>query len=1176
MADPTQPAAPTPSPDDKKQVEAMVADCIEAMERGEPDPAARVCATRPEFLTRVQRRLAQLASRGLIPGTDQLPPSMIGPYRILRELGSGGMGAVYLAEQREPVHREVALKVVKLGMDTREVVARFQAERQALARMNHPHIAQVFDAGITGDGRPYFVMEYVAGQTLTAFCDKRKFAPEQRIALLATVCRAVQHAHDRGFIHRDLKPSNILVVEHEGQMSPKVIDFGIAKATAPGSDSELRTRADQVLGTPEYMSPEQAITGGLEVDTRSDVYSLGAVLYELLCGELPFDSLRLRRAGRIELERILQDELPTQPSRRLSLVGANIVAARGGERQTVQRRVSGELDWITLKALAKHPEQRYPSALAFAEDLERWMRHEPVLAAPPGAGYRLRKFVRRHRVSLLAATAVTISLITGLVTSLLATAQARRAEERATLALEDVRAFYDLARDAVGNLVDIADHRLAEVPQAEPVRRELLDNAIRFYAGLQARKPTDPELRVDLIAANLQIGVLQRQLGQPTDAMAVLQRCVAEATALRKEHPGQLRLVQLSLQAHSELARSLTASGRSEDAKTTLREGLAELATARTLSPTLPLDSAEAGLLANLAIECDDDVPAALGFYQQALAAFARAAAAKPDDLARQLNWARCQARYAQVLTRGKRLSEAATELTAAATRLQAIPDNATAKVREAAAGLQDQVASTLRRLGRKAEARQAQLRANELYAGLAAEHPDVLLHHDNQASGLHMLAQMAEDDNDLDEARKLAQRAIEVREKLVQDHPQDHRLRMRYARSIYNLADIEIQAWQQQGSTKEAAEAALQRARKIADELFVAHPEDPEVVATFTSVREALASMLSVQGRHTDAIREHFELRKSLESLLAQHETDPELHSHLAMIDNNLVQAYFLLGDPAKAQTAGERGMKHLERGLQLDAKSRGLLDVASSLVGRLAIAQQANGDVEGAIATFLAMCEHQDWGTDTRERGGLMLAQITGDLPEGARREELQQRAATELRAAIASRGNLAAAIARPEQHQGFSHTRTRLRDFDLRIALADVLDDLDQRDEQTKWIDEAVAIDKSYAGVSDDRVRNLFAQRAELALHREDTAGAAALLEELLTRMGPDGGENYLAAVLFTRCADQAKTDVATRDRYASRAVHCLRLAVEKKEVQPDAARHPNFSPLHGRADYEALVR
>jgi eukaryotic-like serine/threonine-protein kinase len=1175
MVEPTQPAAPTPSPDDKKQVEAMVADCIEAMERGEPDPAARVCSTRPEFLTRVQRRLAQLASRGLIPGTDQLPPPQIGPYRILRELGSGGMGSVYLAEQSEPVRREVALKVVKLGMDTREVVARFQAERQALARMNHPHIAQVFDAGITGDGRPFFVMEYVAGQSLTTFCDKRKFSPEQRIQLLATVCRAVQHAHDRGFIHRDLKPSNVLVVEHEGQMMPKVIDFGIAKATAAGSDSELRTRADQVLGTPEYMSPEQAITGGLDVDTRSDVYSLGAILYELLCGELPFDSLRLRRAGRIELERILQDELPTQPSRRLSLVGSDVLAARGGERSTVQRRVHGELDWITLKALAKQPEHRYPSALAFAEDLERWMRHEPVLAAPPGAGYRLRKFVRRHRVSLLAATAVVISLITGLTSSLLATAQARRAEERATAALDDVRAFYDLARDAVGNLVDIADHRLAEVPQAEPVRREMLDNAIRFYAGLQARKPTDPALRVDLIAANLQIGVLQRQLGQPADAMLTLQRCVTDAVALRSQQPQLLRLVQLSIQARSELARSFTATGRSAEAKATLREGLAELEAARSLSPTEALDSTEGGLLANLAIESDDDVPAALDLYQQALAAFARASAAKPDDVSRQLAWARCQARYAQVLTRGNHLDEAATELTAAATRLQAMPTNASTKLRETAAGLQDQFATTLRRLGRKVEARQAQVRANELYARLAEEHPDVLTHADNQASGLHFLAQMAGDDGDLAEARKLAQRAIDVREQLVANHPQDYRLRMRYARSIYNLADIEIQHWQQQGGTKDTAEEVLQRAMKVADELFLGHPEDAEVMATFTSVHEAMASMLAVQGRNADAIREHLELRKSLETMLAHHETDPELHSHLAMVDNNLVQAYFLLGEPDNARKAGERGMKHLERGLQLDAHSRGLLDVASSLVGRLAIAQQATDDLEGATATLLSMCEHQDWGTDTRERGCMMLAQITGDRPEGPRRAELMRRAATELRAAIAARGDLAAAIARPEQHKGFSHTKSRLRDYDLRVALADVLDDLDQRDEQQKWLDEAVAIDKSYAGVSEDRLRNLFAQRTELALHREDTAGAAALLEELLARLGPDGGEYYLAAVLFTRCTDQAK-DAALRDHYAGRAVECLRLSVEKKEVKPEAARHPNFAPLSGRADYQALVR
>ena len=1175
MAEPDENTVPAPRPEDKDLVQRLVADCIEAMERGEPDLAVRVCAERPDLLPRVQRRLAQLAARGLIPATDELPPAVIGPYRVVRELGSGGMGAVYLAEQKEPVRREVAVKVVKLGMDTREVVGRFQSERQALARMNHPHIAQVFDAGITGDGRPFFVMEYVAGQTLTAFCDARGFGPEPRLRLLATVARAVQHAHDRGFIHRDLKPSNVLVVEHEGQMVPKVIDFGIAKATAPDEGVDHRTRMGQVLGTPEYMSPEQAISGGLDVDTRSDVYSLGAILYELLCGELPFDSGRLRRASWIELERILRDELPTLPSRRLQMVDAAAVAARGATRATLQRRVGGELDWIVLKALAKQRDDRYPSALAFAEDLERWLRHEPVLAAPPRFTYRLRKFARRHRIALTAAAAVLLSLVAGLWASLVATGRARDAEQRTNAALADMRSFYGLARDAVGNLVDIADRRLVEVPQAEPVRRAMLDDAMRFYDGLRALQPGDPELRIDILAANERVGALQRQLGAAQDALTTLRRCCADIAALREERPQDQRLLRLSIQAAGSLARACTAAGLSDESRLALRRGLDEVAALRALPGAPELAFTEAGLLANLAIESDDDVPAALALFERALTRFEAAAVAAPDDLERQRAWTRCQARYAEMLTRTTRLDDALAQLDAAAHRLQALPTDASARLREIEAKVHEQMAAVLRRVDRRADARTAQLRANELLAALAQEHPDVVAHADDLAAGLHVLADLAGDEDRPADARDLVQQAATIRERLVAQSPQDHRLRMRWVRSLYAVAMHDVELWQRKGGTVEAVEASLQRVAAEVDVLFRDHGEDADVVATYAGVHGAIAAVANARGRREEAVREYLALRAALDGLLGARETDAELHALAARNDDNLLQAYYQMREPAKAAEAGAHGMRHLRRGFELDLRNVRLVDVASTLVVRYAIAQQAAGDAAGAVATFESMCTQAEWGRDTRQRGAMMLAQAL-DRDEGiADRARRLVAVAAVLREEIAGRGDLAAAQARPAQQEGVSHGGSRLRDFDLRVALADILDDLELPDERAAVLAEALAIAQGMP-VSPDRVRNLVAQRAESALAHGDPEAAAAVVDDLLARLGPDGGANYMAAVLYTRCLDAAPAGSALASRSADRAVECLRLALSKREVDPSAARHRNFTPLRGRADYEALLR
>ncbi len=373
--------------------------------------------------------------------------SRVGPYRILQVLGEGGFGVVYLASQEEPVRRQVALKVIKLGMDTRQVIARFEAERQALAMMDHPNIARVFDAGTTPDGRPYFVMELVRGIALTDYCNRSRLTLSQRLELLLPVCHAVQHAHQKGIIHRDLKPRNVLVTMLDNQPVPKVIDFGIAKATTqPLTERPAYTELRQFLGTPEYMSPDQAENDGLDVDTRTDVYSLGVMLYELLTGTTPLDAQTLRKAGLEEIRRVLREVEPMRPSLRLrqQLAADSGLATRmGGTATTLPRAIRGDLDWVTMRALEKDRSRRYQTARELARDLQRYLNHEPVNAGPPGAAYRLSKFVRRNRFAVLAGSLVGSALVVGLALALIGWSQAASARD-------DLKAERDTARQARG------------------------------------------------------------------------------------------------------------------------------------------------------------------------------------------------------------------------------------------------------------------------------------------------------------------------------------------------------------------------------------------------------------------------------------------------------------------------------------------------------------------------------------------------------------------------------------------------------------------------------------------------------------------------------------------------------------------------------------------------------
>ena len=376
------------------------------------------------------------------------PGNQIGPYKLLEQIGEGGMGVVYLAEQREPVKRRVALKIIKPGMDSEQVLVRFEAERQALAMMDHPNIAKVLDAGSTDSDRPYFVMELVKGVPITQFCDEGRLTARQRLELFVPVCQAVQHAHQKGIIHRDIKPTNILVAMYDDCPVPKIIDFGVAKATHQQlTEKTLFTQVGQIVGTWQYMSPEQAVLNQLDVDTRSDVYSLGVVLYELLTGVTPLEAAHLRSAALEETLRLIREEDPPKPSTRVSSLGAgapSTAACRATNATSLVRTLRGDMDWIVMRALEKSRSRRYGTASELAADVQRYLTEEPIEARPPSALYRLRKVASRHRAAVVATTAVSLMLVITAVVASWAAVQnhsllreAREAKEKYRVTLED-------------------------------------------------------------------------------------------------------------------------------------------------------------------------------------------------------------------------------------------------------------------------------------------------------------------------------------------------------------------------------------------------------------------------------------------------------------------------------------------------------------------------------------------------------------------------------------------------------------------------------------------------------------------------------------------------------------------------------------------------------------------
>ena len=516
---------------------------IEALLRAH-DEAGMFLVTSPAALTIVS------------PPLTEKPGDRIGRYKLLQQIGEGGCGVVYMAEQEEPVRRRVALKIIKLGMDTKQVIARFEAERQALALMDHPSIAKVLDAGATETGRPFFVMELVRGMAITNYCDENNLPMQRRLELFVQVCQAVQHAHQKGIIHRDLKPSNILVTVNDGVAVPKVIDFGIAKATSgqPLTDKTLFTAFEQFIGTPAYMSPEQAVMTSLDVDTRSDIYSLGVLLYELLTGQPPFDPEELLQAGFDEMRRTIREREPAKPSTRLNTMLRGELTTTARNRHTEPPRlvhlVRGDLDWIVMKCLEKDRARRYETANGLAADIQRHLNNEPVVARPPGNLYRLQKTVRRNKLAFASAAAIALALLIGFAVSVEMGLKARR---EATKSRHVAQFLEDMLNGADPYIARGRDTTLSP---------EIVDRAAE---NARTKLTGEPQvaMEIELVLANVYWDL--REFDKMAEAAQEARRLAARGIG-----KGSVPYAD----ATSSLARALQGMGKTKEAETTAREAI--------------------------------------------------------------------------------------------------------------------------------------------------------------------------------------------------------------------------------------------------------------------------------------------------------------------------------------------------------------------------------------------------------------------------------------------------------------------------------------------------------------------------------------------------------------------------------------------------------------------------
>ena len=1086
-----------------------------------------------------------------LSGPDAVGRVVAGRYKLAEKLGEGGMGTVYLARQSDPVKRLVAVKLIRAGQDSKAVLARFEAERQALALMDHPNIARVLDAGAADDGRPFFVMELVAGVPITAFCDTRRLPPKARLELFVPVCRAIQHAHQKGVIHRDIKPSNVLVTVIDDVPVPKVIDFGVAKATGQAlTDSTLETGVGGLVGTPEYMSPEQASLDRVDIDTRSDVYALGVLLYELLTGSTPVDKKSLGKAALLEILRVVREVEAPRPSAKLSAAPGlpSIAANRATDPRALCRLMQGELDWVALKALDKDRARRYDTPTALARDIERYLADEVVEARPPSAAYRLRKFARRNKGRVAAAGLVLLTLVAGLTGTTWGLLRAAAAEaaavvdrdraeasegravadrDKALAAADAERAAKDAeavqrreaeeanrrARKALGSFTDdLMTKLLGSRPVLTQVEKDVLRNAVRQWQVFAQAQGETPAARATRSEGLFRVAGLQSSLGQRKDAESNYRAALTLQESLAAESPGVPDYRVKMANTHGNLGVLLSGGGDRAGAEAAYRAALAiqeKLAADNPRVPDYRYSLAKTHNNLSFLLSRGKDRAGAEAAYRAALAIQEKLAADSPGVPEYRSGLAATHNNIGMLLIGGGDLAgaEAAYRAALAIQEKLAADSPGVPEYRSGLAATHNNIGMLLIGGGDLAGAEAAYRAALILHEKLGADSPNMPAYRAALAATYNNLAVLFYDKGDRAAAEKAHRAALAIRQKLAADSPGVPDYRAGLATTHMNLGNMLAD-----GGDRAGAEKAYRAALALKEGLANDSPGTLEYRAGLASVHTNLGALLSYGGDRAGAEAAYRAALAIQEKLAADSPGVPEYRSDLAATHNNLGLLLSRGKDRAGAEAA-YRAALAIEQKLAADAPS----------------VPKYRVDLGESYCNFGHLVRGGEKPADSLPWYDKAVHTLTGVVTQNP--------------------ANVTARLSLRDSHLG------RAKAFDV----------LDRRADADRDWDKAIEL-------VDDKARP--AVRAERANSRLRAGRAAdAVVAELATSDAWDAGQWYDFACVT---AVASRKLPAHRDEYAARAVELLRQAVAKGwDDRIHMAFDTDLDPVRHRPDYQALL-